>query len=195
MRSKRSQADDRDVAHRGDDLVRAVGDRGLANDESHRAGPPRLLVDVDDPGAAQVGLTRPKGPEELELLLAVQDARDVRAQVAQECRGIGRLVTERHRERRRRNEVAPLGGRPHPVVEVERVEVADRPGELFDLAALDRHGVRRGLLADNGLSVFERPPINPRLFSWGAPRNSPCRGRRTAPYVPRRHYTYSPTLT
>src|SRR2546426_4823191 len=41
-----SEADHRDVAHGGDDLVRPVGDRGLADDERHGAALAGLLVEV-----------------------------------------------------------------------------------------------------------------------------------------------------
>src|SRR3989449_4804686 len=52
---------------------------------------------------------------------------------------VGGAITSPHSE-----------GRPNPVVQIERIEVTDRPGELLDLHALDRHGVRRVLLADQG---------------------------------------------
>src|SRR5207248_5076324 len=84
---------------------------------------------------------------DLELLLTVQDAGDVRAQLAQQRVGVRALVAEGGRERRRRDDVPPLGGRADAIVEIERVEVADGARELLDLAALHGDGVRRELLA------------------------------------------------
>src|SRR2546426_4299194 len=72
-----SEADHRDVAHGGDDLVRPVGDRGLADDERHGAALAGLLVEVHDLRPAEVRLARDELPEDLELLLAVEHARDV----------------------------------------------------------------------------------------------------------------------
>src|SRR5437867_4999513 len=153
------------MPHGGDDFVRAVGDRGLANHERHRPAPSGLLVDVDDLGPAQIGLAGLQRAEQLELLLAVQDPRNIGAQVAEHRAGVGRLVAERDRERRRRDQIAPLGGRSDPVVEIERVEVADRPRELLDLPALHRDRVGGILLADQGLADRDRHRHRPLLMA------------------------------
>src|SRR5438552_9211719 len=93
---------------------------------------------------------------DLELLLAVQDAGDVRAQLAQQRAGVRALVAESGRERRRRDDVPPLGGHADAIVEVEQVEVADGARELPDLAALHGEGVRRELLAQHARVDLER---------------------------------------
>src|SRR5207247_2247367 len=118
----------------------------------------RLLILFDDLRPAQIGLARPELAEDLELLLAVEQARDVRAEIAEEGPGIGLLVPKRNRERGRRDEVAPLGRAADVVVEVERVEIADGARKLLDLAALDGHGKRRILLAHDTVELDRHQP-------------------------------------
>jgi hypothetical protein len=79
--------------------------------------------------------------EDLELLLAVQDARDVRAEAERGGSGrSSRNVTEKWR----RDQVAPLGGGADAIVEIERVRGPS--ARTRDLAAPDRRfGVGRVL--------------------------------------------------
>src|SRR5206468_5652707 len=102
-------------------------------------------------------------PVHRELLLAVEQARDVRAELAQQRTGVGALVAEGDRERRWRDDVAPLGGRADAIVEVEGVQVPEGPGELLDLPALDRDGVGRELHADDGPVELDRHALSGRL--------------------------------
>src|SRR6266511_2852256 len=134
-------------AHEGDDVVLGIGDRGLADDEGHGPGLAGLFVDVGDAEPAEIVLARPDRLEVLELLLAVEEPADVHAQVAQERAGVAALVAEGDREGGRRDDVAPRPRLGDLVVQVEGREVADRAGELLDLAALDGDGVGRVLLA------------------------------------------------
>src|SRR5712691_2592950 len=115
-----SEPDDDDVAHHGHDVILPVGDDGLPHDEGHGPRAPGLLVDVHDPGAAEVGLPRADRLPLLELLLAVQDARDVGAEIAEERARVLALVPEGDGEGGRRDDVAPFGGTADLVVEVER---------------------------------------------------------------------------
>src|SRR3990172_9356299 len=62
------ESDDRDLAHDRNHVVVRGRHRDLAEDEGHGAGLARLLVDVRDASAAEVGLSGPDGLEVLELL-------------------------------------------------------------------------------------------------------------------------------
>src|SRR4030095_17021392 len=119
--------------------------------EAHRSAPTGFLVDVGDSRAADERLARADRAVHLELLLAVEQARDVGAELAQELAAVAGRFPERGHERGRRNELAPLGGLAHAVVQGGRVVVADGAGELLDLAPLDRHDERRELPADESL--------------------------------------------
>src|SRR4029077_14354018 len=101
--------------------------------------------------AAEQGVAGLERAAQLEHLLAVQESRDVRAQLAQELRAVAAGLAERRHERRRRDDVAPLGGLAHAVVEVQRIGIAEGARELLDLAALDRDHERREFPADEGL--------------------------------------------
>src|ERR1700730_1959651 len=91
----------------------------------------------------------------------------------------------------RRDDVAPLGGATHRVVEVERGEVADRAGELLDLPPLDGDRERGVLLALHVLvhaDRHRRSPSSPgpRRRPWPRPARgtgggSPPRSARVAP--------------
>src|SRR2546426_5911135 len=129
-----SEADHRDVAHGGDDLVRPVGDRGLADDERHGAALAGLLVEVHDLRPAEVRLARDELPEDLELLLAVEHARDVDAEIAEQRARVRALVAEGHGEGRRRYHVAPRGRRSDSIVQIERIQIPDGSREFFDLS-------------------------------------------------------------
>src|SRR5262249_19744407 len=110
-----------------------------------------LLVDVQDARAAEQGVAGSQRAMELEFLLAVEQARDVGAQLAQEVGMVAARLTEGRHEGRRRDDVTVLGGLAHAVVQVERVAVADGTGELLDLAALDGDDERRELASDQRL--------------------------------------------
>src|SRR5262245_15030780 len=142
-----SEPDHGDAADLGDDVVVGVGDRGFAHHEGHGAGAAGFLVDVRELAPAQQRVAGPDGLHVLELLLAVQDARDVGAEVLQHRAGVVLLVAERDGESRRGDDVPPRRRASHLVIEVERREVADGPSEVLDLGPLHVDDVRRILLA------------------------------------------------
>src|SRR3989442_1147631 len=156
-----SEADHRDVAHGGDDLVRPVGDRGLADDERHGAALAGLLVEVHDLRPAEVRLARDELPEDLELLLAVEHARDVDAEIAEQRARVRALVAEGHGEGRRRYHVAPRGRRSDSIVQIERIQIPDGSREFFDLSPFDRHREGRVLFADDGPVDLDRHQARP----------------------------------
>src|SRR5262249_20176187 len=135
--SRPSQAYHRDLAHAHYDLAGAVGDGRFAHDERHRAAAARLLVDVEDLGAAEIRLAGDELVVDLEFLLPVEQPRDVDTEVAQQRPGIGGLVPERDAERRRRDDVAPGRGGADRIIYIERVGIAERLREILDAAALD----------------------------------------------------------
>src|SRR5262249_1966361 len=154
---------DRDLAHAHRDLAGAIGHRRLAHDERHRAATARLLVDVEHPGAAEIRLAWNELPVDLELLFAVEQPGDVDAEVAQQRPGVGGLVAERDGEGRRRDDVAPRRRGADSVVQVERIQIAERPREILEAAALDGHRNGRVLFADDRLVDGDRhqaPPFN-----------------------------------
>src|SRR3990172_5530901 len=144
------EADHRGLAHDGDDVVVGVRHGDLAEDEGHGAGLARLLVDVRDAPAAEIGAAGPDGLEVLELLLAMQQPADVHAEIPQEGARVGPLVAEGDGEGGRGDDVPPRPGLGDLVVQIEGREVADGAGGLLDLAPLDGDGVGGGLFALHG---------------------------------------------
>src|SRR5256712_6319205 len=160
-----SEADHRDVAHGGDDLVRPVGDRGLADDERHGAALAGLLVEVHDLRPAEVRLARGELPEDLELLLAVEHTRDVDAEIAEQRARVRALVAEGHGEGPRRYPIAQRGRRSDSIVQIERIQIPDGSREFFDLSPFDRHREGRVLLADDGPVDLDRHQARPSVSS------------------------------
>src|SRR5439155_1519604 len=113
-------------------------------------------VDVHDLRPAEVRLARDELPEDLELLLAVEHARDVDAEIAEQRTRVRALVAEGHGEGWRRYHIAPRGRRSDSIVQIERIQIPDGSREFFDLAPLDRHREGRVLLADDGPVDLDR---------------------------------------
>src|SRR5437867_3694027 len=95
----------------------------------------RLLVDVHDLRPAEVRLAGGELPHDLDLLLAVEDARDVDAEITEQRARARPLVAEGDGEGRRRDDIAPLGRCSDFIVQIEGVQVTDCPHEFFDFPA------------------------------------------------------------
>src|SRR2546429_2337062 len=89
-------------------------------------------------------------------LLAVEDARDVDAEIAEQRARARPLVAEGDGEGRRRDDIAPLGRCSDFIVQIEGVQVTDCPREFFDFPAFYCDRERRVLPADNARVDLDR---------------------------------------
>src|SRR4029077_6994074 len=139
------------VPHVGHDLAVLVAELRLADDERHGAATPSLLLEHlarARPEAEHV--TGTDRPDVLEFLLAVQETAIVELHRAAGLAQVAHPVRDRHQER---------GGREGGlVVQVRRVRILHRAGELADLPALDpHHGLGAPHLEQAAIDLGHRP--------------------------------------